>query len=190
MQLSALRLLLFGLVTALPLSSTLSHAAESPMAASANIGNDGGKFRFELHKLGKGKYERFNEVDAEIKVFKNESTEVFQRIKTIIGIESPAFDFIDINGDGYVDMLLYNACAGYADCSGPSTGADVFVYAPQLGKYVKSKTLSGKGNITTSKKKGCINVNYKCSDQDYIDEEWCFNLSTGKWKMIKQSACN
>lgn len=164
-------------------------AAETVISVSADIGNKVGQFKFELHKTGKGKYERWNEIPAEIRILKNDSKDIFQTLKTNVEIDDPTFDISDINGDGYKDMLLYNACAGYAGCASPSTAADVYLFIPKLNKFVKSKTLTGLGNISVLEKKGCVNVNYKCSDQDYIDEEWCFNISTGKWKRIKQSGC-
>lgn len=170
-------------------SGILGFGAEKPETVSVDIGMGAGDYIFELHKIGKGKYERWNEVDAEIRIKKKGSTKISQRLPVIIGIPSPTFDIIDINGDGYKDMLLYDACAGYAGCAGPTTAADVFLYIPKLKKFIKSNTLSGRGDITVSKNKGCVTVNYKCSDQDYIDEEWCFNLSTGKWKMTKSTDC-
>lgn len=170
-------------------SGILASGAERPETVSAEIGKDVGKYIFELHKIGKGTYGRWREVKAEIRIKKNGYSEFSQRLPVVIGIPSPSFDITDINGDGYKDLLLYDTCAGYAGCAGPTTAADVFLYIPTLKKFVKSKTLSGRGDITISNNRWCVNVNYKCSDQDYIDEEWCFNLSTGKWKMINSTGC-
>jgi len=108
-------------------------------------------------------------------------------LPVIVGINDPSFQFIDVNGDGYKDLLLYDACVGYAGCAGPSIAADVYLYIPNLKRFAQSKTLSGRGEIQPSSKKGCVIVNFKSGMQGYTDEEWCFNLSTGKLKMISSS---
>ena len=121
---------------------------------------------------------------AEIQV-SNQNSELLQSLPVEIWITDPYFEFIDINDDGYIDLLFYNSDAGM--CCGATQGAEVYLYIPKLKNFLKSKTLTGKGNITKTKSKGCMNVNYKSSLDGYTDDEWCFNLKTGRWKMIKST---
>jgi hypothetical protein len=83
--------------------------------------------------------------------------------------------------------LLYSTCAGFASCSGPTRAADIFLFAPTLGRFVKSKTVSGLGEITKSKSHGCLFANYKSGPAGYTADEWCFNLKTGRWKIVGSS---
>jgi hypothetical protein len=166
---------------------TIAFATPKSVTATADIGTGVGEYRFELHKIGTPThFERWADVEVEILVFKKGNSEVLQRLPVdSISIDSPYFDIWDVNGDGYKDLLLYDESLG----AGPSSSADVFMYIPKLRQFVRSKTLSGRGNIEASKNKGCVIINYKCSAQAYTDEEWCFNISTGKWKMVKTSNC-
>ena len=157
------------------------------MVASAGIGKGIGKLRFELIKLGTEPYERWKQVAAEVRIFSSGSDTPLQTIGTQIGIPDPRFDFADLNGDGYKDLLLYNDCAGFATCAGPTIGADVFLYVPRLRQFVKSQTLSGRGEIGPSSNKGCALIRYKSGPAGYTDEEWCFNQKTGRWKLIMSS---
>lgn len=139
-----------------------------------------GQLRFELKILDARSRPTYGEIHIDILDGKT-----IQTIPVESWLPSPRFDFIDLNDDGYTDLLFYNTQAGFG--AGPSTGADVFLYIPKLRKFVKSKTLTGIGNISKGKAKGCVNVNYKSSMAGYTDEEWCFNLTTGHWKMIKST---
>lgn len=145
-----------------------------------------GRLRFELNNLGTSPFKTWDATPAEIVVFRPNG-EILQKLSVEVEIGDPYFDFIDLNDDGYVDLLLYDACAGYATCAGPTRAADVYLFAPKLGHFVKSKTMSGRGEISKSKKKGCLVANYKSSLAGYTDEEWCFNIKSGRWKMVGSS---
>ncbi|OGP53234.1 MAG: hypothetical protein A2Y65_09160 [Deltaproteobacteria bacterium RBG_13_52_11] len=173
------------LVAIILISATFVFATPKPVTETADIGNGVGEYRFELHKIGTAEFESWDGVSAEILIFKKGNSEVLQRLPVDIFIDSPSFYMMDVNGDGYQDLLLYDDHAGYG--AGPSTSADVFMYIPKLQHFVRSKTLSGRGNIEASKNKGCVIINYKISAQDNTDEEWCFDISTGKWKMANSS---
>lgn len=107
-----------------------AYSAEKPIIDTANIGNGVGEYRFELHKIGTGNYRRNNDISAEIRIYKKGTTTILQRLQVIIEIDDPGFQFMDVNGDGYNDLLLYDACVGFAGCSGPSIAADVFILNP------------------------------------------------------------
>jgi len=165
------------------ISATFAFATPKSVTVTADIGNGVGEYRFELHKIGTAKFESWDGVSAEILVFKKGNSEVLQRIPVDISTDSPYFDIMDVNDDGYQDLLLYDTAVG----GGAYTIADVFMYIPKLKRYVRSKTLSGRGNIEASKNKGCVNINYKSGVEEYTDEEWCFDISTGKWRMVNSS---
>lgn len=137
-----------------------------------------GQFRFWLQILDA----RYKPIYAEIHIETLDGKPI-QTIPIESWLPNPSFDFIDLNDDGYTDLLFYDKEAGH--CCGPSTGAEVFLYIPKLKKFNQSETLTGRGNITKAKAKGCVNVNYKSSSSGYTDEEWCFTMKTGRWKLIK-----
>ena len=177
------------LVALLLLVTCFAHAetGTSPLVAKQIVSEELGAFRFELHNRGEGPYVRGDVTQAEISIFKGDSDKLLQKLSVEVWIESPSFDFIDLNDDGYVDLILYDDCAGFALCGGPTLGADVFMFAPKLGRFVRSETLSGRGEIKKSKNKGCIIADYKSGPAGYTDEEWCFNLKKGHWKMVHSS---
>lgn len=180
-----MRNLLFVIVLALTQAAEAASHGEV-IQAESTISPQLGKFRFELRSLGASPYKLWESTPAELVVYR-QSGDVLQRLPLDVEISSPWFEFVDLNGDGYVDLLVYNACAGLALCAGPTRAADVLIFAPKLGRFVKSKTLSGRGEITKSKAKGCVVANYKSGLAGYTDEEWCFDIKTGRWKMVGSS---
>jgi hypothetical protein len=164
-----------------------SWAQSPPTLVEIDIGKGVGKLRFELVKIGTEPYERWKQVAAEIRISSAGSSKLLQTIDTQIGIPGPQFDFADLNGDGYKDLLFYNDCAGFATCAGPTIGADVFLYIPRLGNFVKSQTLSGLGEVGAASKKGCAVVSFKSGPAGYTSQEWCFNQKTGRWRLVKSS---
>ena len=132
-------------------STAVSFASKNTITETADIGKGIGIYRFELHKNTTDKSITWDGVSAEIRVLKKSSSDVLQRIPVDILMDSPYFEILDVNGDGYNDLLLYNAHAGYG--AGPTTSADVFMFIPKQNKFVQSKTLSGIGNIELSKKR-------------------------------------
>lgn len=146
------------------------------------IGKQVGKLRFVLRDTDPVESEP--PISGEVTVYRP-TGEVLQKFFVDIGIAEPGFDFLDANDDGYVDMLLYDACAG--SCAGAFSAADVFLYAPKLGRFVQSRTLSGRGDISKPKRKGCVKVLYKSNPDQYTNEDWCFNLKSGRWKLVEKS---
>ena len=157
-----------------------------PIVAEQVVSDQVGKLRFVLNNLGAKPFKQWEPTPAEIIVFRA-TGEILQKLSVEVELETPFFDFIDLNDDGYVDMLLYSSCAGFATCAGPTRAADVYLFAPKLGRFVKSKTMSGRGEISKSKIRGCVVANYKSGLAGYTDEEWCFNISTGRWKLVGSS---
>ena len=153
---------------------------KTPPPVTKLIGTSTGKLHFEINIID----DRDRPMYAEIQV-STQNGKLLQSLPVEIWISDPYFDFLDINDDGYMDLLFYNSDAGM--CCGATQGGDVYIFAPKLKKFVKSKTLTGQGGITKTKSKGCVNVNYKSSLGGYTDDEWCFNLKIGRWKMIKST---
>ena len=144
------------------------------------IGSNIGKLQFKINIID----DRYRPTYAEIQV-SNQRGKLLQTLPVEIWILDPYFEFLDINDDGNMDLLFYDSDAGM--CCGATQGAEVYIYIPKLKNFVKSRTLTGQGNITKTKNKGCVNVNYKSSLGGYTDDEWCFNLKKGRWKMIKST---
>jgi hypothetical protein len=171
-----LSLLCFSLCASADESSALK-----PLVEYQWINSSVGQLRFELQILD----DREQPIYAQIEVATLDGNSI-QTIPEEIWLIDPYFEFIDLNDDGYTDMLFYNTRSGFG--AGPTTGADVYLYIPKLKKFAKSVTLSEQGDITKLKQKGCVNVNYKSGMAGYTDEEWCFNIKTGRWKKIKTSS--
>jgi hypothetical protein len=176
---------LIGLILVL---ASVANAAppNNSIVAEQVVSNQVGKLRFVLNNLGTKPFKLWEPTPAEIVVFRA-TGEVLQKLSVEVELETPFFDFIDLNDDGNVDLLLYSSCAGFATCAGPTRAADVYLFASKLGRFVKSKTMSGRGEISKSKNRGCVVASYKSGLAGYTAEEWCFNISTGRWKMVGSS---
>ena len=79
-----------------------------------------GQLRFELKILDARSRPTYGEIHIDILDGKT-----IQTIPVESWLPSPRFDFIDLNDDGYTDLLFYNTQAGFV--AGPSTGDDVFI---------------------------------------------------------------
>lgn len=104
----------------------------------------------------------------------------FQSHKTFVAKERPQLESWDVNGDGYKDVLFYNVQGHSAN-----PAADVFLFVPKLGTFVQSMTLSGMQELQPAKRKGCVLTQYKSGPMGYTTEEWCFNIKTGRWRMVR-----
>jgi hypothetical protein len=114
-------------------------------------------------------------------VVTDKSGKVIQKIpQDYFPVDRGRFDFLDVNGDGHFDLLIYNQRGGV----GPLMHADVWMYVPRLGLFVISKTLSGRGEVSKSKRTNCVLVEYKSGPMGYTTEEWCFNQAKGLWKLV------
>jgi len=108
------------------------------------------------------------------------SGKVVQKIpQDFLPVDRGGLDFMDVNGDGYVDLLIYNNRGG----AGPLMQADIWIYAPRLGVFVMSKTLSGIGDVKKSTRTNCVLLDNKTGN-GYATEEWCFNQMKGLWKLL------
>jgi hypothetical protein len=107
----------------------------------------------------------------------------FQSNDTFVLMPAPQIDILDVNGDGYNDVIFYNQFAGYGGA--PTRGAHVFMYIPNIKKFVKSATLSDRGEIQPTKSRGCVLVTYKSGVTGYTAEKWCFNVKRGVWRMMQ-----
>jgi hypothetical protein len=181
MSISCIHKLFFSSLVCFSLCASADELSKlKPLVEYQWINPSVGQLHFELQILD----DRYQFTYAQIEVTTLDGN-LIQIIPQVITFTEPHFEFIDLNDDGYIDMLFYNTYAGFG--GGPTTGADVFLYTPKLKKFAKSDTLSGQGEITKLKQKRCVNVNYKSGLAGYTDEQWCFNVKAGRWKMIKTS---
>ncbi len=95
-------------------------------------------------------------------------------------------EFQDVNGDGYEDLVFYDAQTGTA---GATRGADVYLWSPKLEQFVQSQTLSQAGLLTPSRRKGCVDVSVKCSPMSWHQRTMCFNLGQGLWHVVADDNC-
>lgn len=96
------------------------------------------------------------------------------------------FEFMDLNDDGYIDLLFYNSRTGTA---GAAEAADVFVWAPTQNRLIQSKDLSGEGQISKAEKMGCIDVSTKCTIAYWWTRTMCFNEKSEGWDVIADDQC-
>lgn len=159
----------------------------------ADIGGRVGTLSFEfipIRSLDEYKY-----VYGEIWVSLKASDVPFQRLTTEYYRPTGfAFEFLDLNGDGYLDLLFWNEPAGHA---ASSMGANVFLWEPEFipqfkkysdsfGRFVKSETLSGRGEIELTNRKGCVRVTSKVSTMGLRVEEWCADSKSREWRLRKE----
>ena len=173
--------LIFYVLTIHSLNALAEPSQQEPIIEYRSIHKSMESFRFELQNLEDHPYS-YDANQANILIGKQNGV-LIQTIPVVISFPQPAFDFIDLNDDGYTDLLLYVFDAG----GGSNSFEDVFLYIPKLKKFVQSKSLSAKGVVSKPTKQGCANITYERNSSGYTQDEWCFNLKTGRWKMIKSA---
>lgn len=146
-----------------------------------------GQYRFELHlvdweinPIDESTGLPYSNRDAEMLITKLNGHPI-QTIPLNLYIQNPYFEFIDLNDDKYIDLLIYTSDIPHGSISVP----EAFLYIPKLKKFVKSDSISSYGAITKSKKNGCINIEYERDGSGTTIDERCFSLKTGRWKLIK-----
>jgi hypothetical protein len=170
----------------------LAFAASPVITKQAQLGNNQGTINVEVHLISPlnavADPTKFAEAKYVIKIYRSGNKSQIQEIETFSLINEPWLDLVDLNGDGYIDILFNNIHAGFG--SGPTVGADVFLYIPKLNKFVMSETLTGRGAIEKPEdgKKNCVNVLYKSSMMGYTGETWCFNQKKGIWNMVSSES--
>jgi len=172
-----IRTILFFLLFSVPIA--MASAASPVVTEQAQLGHNQGTIKVDVHLISPSN----NDANAKyiIKIFRNGQNTPMQEIDAFAEIDKPWIELVDLNGDGYVDILFNNIHAGFG--SGPTIGADVFMYIPKIKKFVMSKTLTGRGQIEKASVNNCVNVLYKSSMMGYTGETWCFIQAKGIWKM-------
>ena len=95
-------------------------------------------------------------------------------------------EFLDLNDDNYEDLVVFTGSTGTA---GASYAYDVFIWAPQLERFVLSKTLSQMGELAKNKRRGCVDVTSKCSSTSYNTTTYCFQKAKGTWREQANNGC-
>jgi hypothetical protein len=167
-----------------PYNTVLESRLGKSLVSKTDIGSGVGVIKVEFVK---------NEIDpfsGEILVYRVSDSSLIQRITVEdVGLPPeipPSFEFLDLNDDGYMDLLFQNSRTGTA---GAALGSDVYLWVPKLKRFVQSKTLSQTGEITKSNRKGCVQVESKCSITSWWVREFCFNKTAGRWKETPNSKC-
>lgn len=152
-----------------------------PSPATVNIGGSEGVVRVEF--IGNKERENgYSMMHGKLIFYKGTSTLPFQELVSsyLDREETPRFEFIDLNDDGYQDLLFYNSTVGAGN---GHEAADVYLWIPRLHKFMQSKTLSQSGLIEKPKDhKGCITINFKCGISAWSSRTLCFQQRTGLWK--------
>jgi hypothetical protein len=168
------------------MSASISTVASEVVLAKAtpSIGATKGKIRVEW-----GETKENNDVrDGELRVLHAVDSTVIQRIKLTVSVprDQLALQFLDLNDDGFQDLLFQNSRTGMA---GAAYGADVFLWIPALERFVQSRTLSQMGEISKSKKKGCVEISTKCSALSWNTRTLCFRQESGRWREVANDHC-
>lgn len=87
----------------------------------------------------------------------------------------------DLSGDGYADLRFMHMVNG-----GSQEFHLVYLWVPALNQFVKSATLSDRGEIQPRATLGCVASISLCQGRNgYFREEFCFNAKTGRWRLVK-----
>jgi len=176
-----MRKIIFIFLGLLSLSANAVQTKSETVVGSRVINSTLGEFHFVLHNLEHRPYS-YDTNRAEIQITSIEGRPI-QTIPVEVSFPRPGFDFIDLNDDGYIDLLFYSSDIPNGSIPLP----EIYLYIPKLNRFVKSTTLSGNGEITKSNQHGCVNIILERNIDGYTEEEWCFTLETGRWKKVKEN---
>lgn len=99
---------------------------------------------------------------------------------------SAYLQMIDLSGDGYEDLLFMHMVNGISQ-----EFHVAYLWVPAKNKFVKSNTLSDRGDIAVLPTPGCVSATTLCHGRrGYISEDFCFNARTGRWKPVKVEIAN
>jgi len=178
------KLIFLLLVFVLSISVNIVCAEPVSISSQAYICNDTGVVNVIFTGTNDGS------LSGELVVYRVSDSSIMQRIKVEDMFHPPdtklSLEFVDLNDDGYMDMIFWNSRTGTA---GAAYAGDVFLWIPKLKRFVQSQTLSQDGEISKSKRKGCVIVETKCSSTSWWTREICFNQATGRWKVVSDNNC-
>lgn len=124
----------------------------------------------------------------EIIVFSFQLNKIIQQIPASMFTKNGWLEFMDLNGDGYKDLIIYLPL--YFEGS-PISSAYIWIYDPATFQFVEEEELSGRGYVEKAKTQGCTILSYRRSatlKPFYIGEYWCFDKKKKEWKLKKEIA--
>ena len=144
-----------------------------------------GVFGFEVPGIppfdGTPGHEPNYDLHTEVIVIQKRTGKTIQRIPFYGRWPVSYIDYLDVDGDGYLDLLVGDA----DNLQGPITGADVWLYSASAGRFIKNEELSGIGSIT-KKKRHCVTIESKPIRRDYLTQEWCVDAKK-RWTLRSQT---
>lgn len=94
---------------------------------------------------------------------------------------APSLELVDLSGDGYADLLVRHMTNGISSDSNLA-----YIWVPAKKHFVKSITLSDRGEISPLSTPGCVSSTYMCQGRNgFFTEEFCFKASTGLWRRVR-----
>jgi len=162
------------LIIAMLIFPTLSICADN-LVWDVSVHPSVGKLEFKYDK-------------EEIIVFSFQLNKIIQQIPASMFTKEGWLEFMDLNGDGYKDLIIYPPL--YFDGS-PISSAYIWIYDPVTLQFVEEEELSGSGYVEKAKTQGCIILSYRRSASQrpfYIGEHWCFDKKKKEWELKKEIA--
>lgn len=173
---------------AAPLAETASSSVIASQAVPTKGGTRGQLRVVEVAHTGKGDDFSF---PLEVQVYRIADGALLQRLEVEAqrndSLEGQTrMEFLDLNDDGYQDLLVLTGHTGQA---GASLAYNAYLWAPQLQRFALSRTLSQVGEIAKSPRRGCVDVTRKCSPVSYNTSTYCFQQAKGTWRVTASDGC-
>lgn len=98
-----------------------------------------------------------------------------------------AFGFVDLDGDGYQDLVFSSDLTGSA---GPEVGIRVFRWQPSEQRLVFDGRLSSAGALRPAPQAGCVVAELLCRNRGWVPRTLCLKNMEGPWHDVSPGRCN
>jgi hypothetical protein len=155
------------------------------LLAEPSSGPTKGRIRVEWHRTGVGLVEDYS-YPGQLRVYLDGQLRQTFDDETYAPSAQLRLEMLDLSGDGQEDLLFMHGHNGVSQ-----EFSLVYLWVPAQQKFVTSETLSDRGELEIGKTPGCVSVVNFCHGRtSFVEERFCFNQRTGRWRPGKMDRNN
>lgn len=162
-----------------------SKDARPLLSVAPSSGPTEGHIRVEWHRTGADLVEGYS-YQGQLRVYVDGQLRQTFDEETYAPSAQLRLEMLDISGDGQEDLLFMHGHNGVSQ-----EFSLVYLWVPAQQQFVKSETLSDRGELEPGKNPGCVSVVNLCHGRTgFVKEQFCFIQRTGKWRPGKTDRHN